>query len=83
MLHCAMRQKLKALLLIIASAASSAMADAQSCPSCAVPDSAPKELTVREKIRADREKYDRENVGSIARPWDGLNLGKAKAAAKN
>ena len=31
---------------------------------------------MRERIKVDRERYDRDNVKTTARPWDGLNLGR-------
>lgn len=51
-----------------------AMAEAIPCTTC----EQPKEQTLRERIRSDRQKYDLENAKTTARPWDGLNLGRVQ-----
>ena len=65
-------------LLIVAAAggflALEALAEPAPCPAC----DAPKEQTMRERIKADRERYDRDNVKTTARPWDGLYLGRVQ-----
>lgn len=52
-------------------------AEREPCASCEA-----KEPTAREQIKVAREKYDRENVPTTARPWDGLNLGRAEPDKK-
>ena len=52
----------------------SALAETAPCTNC----DQPKEQTMRERIKSDREKYDRENLKTTARPWDGLNLGRGQ-----
>jgi hypothetical protein len=49
-----------------------ATADTAPCTTC----EKPKELSLREQIKADRDKYDRENLNTTGRPWDGMNLGR-------
>jgi len=50
-------------------------------PVACAPCDPPKPLTMREQIKADRAKYDRENLKTIARPWDGMNLGRPAPTA--
>jgi hypothetical protein len=50
-----------------------AIAEPAPCPTC----DKPKELTMREQIKAERERYQRENVQNpTTRPWDGMHLGR-------
>jgi len=51
-----------------------AVAEPAPCATC----DAPKSMTVREKIKADREKYERDDVKTVARPWDGESFGRSK-----
>jgi hypothetical protein len=55
-----------------------AIAEPLPCTTC----EPPKQQTMRERIRSDREKYDLENAKTTARPWDGLNLGRAQPDGK-
>lgn len=55
-----------------------ASAEPAPCATC----EAPKQQTMRERIKQDREKYDRENLKTTARPWDGLNLGRQPSEKK-
>lgn len=68
-----------ALKFLIATAAGTlfafnALAEPAPCTAC----DPPKEQTMRERIKADREKYDVDNLKTTARPWDGLNLGRGQ-----
>jgi len=54
-----------------------AFAETTPCPTC--DRSQP---SMREQIKAERAKYDRENVKTTARPWDGLRLGRAEPDRK-
>lgn len=68
-------------LAILASSIPTVHAVAEPAP-CAECESS-KPLTLREQIKADRAKYDRENVKTTTRPWDGMNLGQAKVEKKD
>ena len=67
-------------LAILTSSILTAQAVAEPAPCTECENSKP--LTIREQIKADRAKYDRENAKTIARPWDGMNLGQAKVEKK-
>ncbi|SHJ85906.1 hypothetical protein SAMN05444159_1708 [Bradyrhizobium lablabi] len=54
--------------------AGQAVAEPAPCATC----DTPKSMTVREKIKADREKYERDDVKTVARPWDGESYGRSK-----
>jgi hypothetical protein len=76
-----MSRKSKIILVVaFASPALVSQAFAETAPPCTGCDT-PKELTIREQIKAEREKYDRENAKITARPWDTI-LGQIKIDKK-